>query len=221
MDELVINYLSEEGPSALIFEPSELIDFKVAWDWQRKWQSRLLQDPSSKQAVWLLQHFECYTLGRGATEKNLLFHSKKSPHDLFRIDRGGEVTHHLPGQLVSYLVVDLHRYKKDLNWYLRELENVLLDVIKDLGLLGERRSGMTGIWINDLKVASIGIGCKRWVTQHGFALNIDCNLSGFDQIIPCGLDGYRMGQLSSWLPGLRVEDVQPLMKKYIRKRFDL
>ncbi len=140
---------------------------------------------------------------------------------MFRIDRGGEVTHHLPGQLVAYLVLDLHRHKKDLNWYLRELENVLLDVINDLGLLGERRRGMTGIWINDLKVASIGIGCKRWVTQHGFALNIDCNLSGFDQIIPCGLDGHKIGQLTSWIPGLRVKDVQPLIKKYISQRFDL
>ncbi len=221
MDKWLINYLSEEGSSALIFEPSELIDFKLAWGWQREWQNKIIRDSSIKQAVWLLQHLACYTLGRGASENNLLFASKKPPYELLRIDRGGEVTHHLPGQLVTYLVLDLNRYKKDLNWYLRELENVLLDVINELGLSGERRKGMTGIWIHGFKVASIGISCKRWITQHGCALNVDCNLSGFDQIIPCGLEGYKVGKLSSWLPGLKVKDVQPLMKKHLAHHFDL
>ncbi len=221
MNELDINYLSDQGSSALIFEPSELIEFSRAWHWQRNWQSKLLKDPSAPQALWLLQHSECYTLGRDASEDNLLFNSKEPPHDLFRIDRGGEVTHHLPGQLVTYLVLDLHRYQKDLNWYLRQIESAILDVINDLGLSGRRLDGITGIWIEGLKVASIGISCKRWVTQHGCALNVDCNLSGFDKIIPCGLNGHKVGRLDLWLPGLTTNDVQPLLKKAFSQRFDL
>ena len=221
MDELDIKYLSEEGSSVLIFEPSELIGFQDAWDLQRKWQERLLKDPDSQQAIWLLQHPKCYTLGRGGSENNLLFHQDKPPYDLFRIDRGGEVTHHLPGQLVSYLVINLHHYKKDLNWYLRQLENVLIDVINLLGLHGERRPGMTGIWVDDIKVASIGISCKRWITQHGFALNVDCDMSGFDKIIPCGLEGYKVAKLSEWIPGVKMKEVQPLMKKTLIKYFAL
>ncbi len=221
MNELDINYLSDQGSSALIFEPSELIEFKRAWQWQRQWQKKLLTNPSSPQAIWLLQHYECYTLGRSGSKENLLFNAKKPPFDLFHIDRGGEVTHHLPGQLVTYLVLDLHRYQTDLNWYLRQIEAVLLDVISELGLYGQTLDGLTGIWVNGFKVASVGISCKRWITQHGCALNINCNLSGFDQIIPCGLKGHQVGRLDSWLPGLTTKDVQPLLKKAFIKRFAL
>ena len=146
MRNLAINYLTEDGSPTILFEPSELIDFQDSWDLQREWQEKLRLEPSYKQAVWMLQHLPCYTLGRGASEKNLLFDIDQPPLDLFRIDRGGEVTHHLPGQLVIYLVLDLHRYKTDLNWYMRTLENVLIDVLHDLGLNGHRIDGMTGVW---------------------------------------------------------------------------
>ena len=117
------------------------------------------------------------------------------------------MTHHLPGQLVVYPVLNLHRYQLDLNWYLRKLEQVVLDVLKELGLSGYRINGLTGIWIDGCKVASIGVSCRRWVTQHGFALNVDCDLAGFDQIVPCGLSGTCIGSLDTWLPGLKVKDV--------------
>ena len=221
MGKLAIDYLSEEGSSTLIFEPSELIDFKMSWDWQKQWQKRLLEKPFSQQAVWMLQHYECYTLGRGADEENLLFNSKKPPLDLYRVDRGGEVTCHLPGQLVVYLVLDLHRYKTDLNWYLRELENILLEVLRNLGLSGYTVHGKTGVWVGGAKVAAIGIGCRRWVTQHGLALNVDCNLERFDWIIPCGLRGYGVENLSSFIPGLKMKDVQPFMKKAVKQHFYL
>ncbi|WP_036901277.1 MULTISPECIES: lipoyl(octanoyl) transferase LipB [Prochlorococcus] len=218
---LDIDYLSEGDPSTLIFQSSELIEFKTAWDWQKEWQKTLLEKPWSPQAVWILQHLKCYTLGRGATQDNLLFNTDKPPFDLYRIDRGGEVTHHLPGQLIAYLVIDLHRYQTDLHWYLRELEQVLLDVIDKLGLLGERVAGRTGIWIDGEKVASIGIGCRRWITKHGLSLNVDCDLRGFDQIIPCGLKGQKVGRLSSFIPGIKTEDVMPLMKESLKNHFGL
>ena len=140
MHNLAINDLSEEGSPTILFEPSELTDFKIAWSWQKQWQDKLLSDPYCDQAVWMLQHFGCYTLGRGASLNDLLFNLNEAPFDFYRIDRGGEVTHHLPGQLVVYLVLNLRRYKTDLNWYLRELENVLIEVLHSLGLSGYRLS---------------------------------------------------------------------------------
>ena len=205
--------------STFIFEPKDFIEFKTAWDWQKEWQKRLLQVRHSGQAVWILQHEDCYTLGRGASEKNLLFDSLNPPSPLYRIDRGGEVTHHLPGQIVVYLVLDLKRYKTDLNWYLRELEELLLDVLSDLGVVGDRIIGKTGIWVNGLKVASIGVGCRRWITIHGLSLNINCNLSGFEEIVPCGLLGDKTGRLDYWITGLRTEDVQPLILNNLKTRF--
>ncbi len=221
MDNLAINYLTEDGSSTVLFQPSELIDFPESWDWQKTWQYKLIEDPFSFQAVWMLEHQYCYTLGRGASEKNLRFDLNDSKFNLYRIDRGGEVTHHLPGQLVIYLVLDLHRYKTDLHWYLRKLENVLIDVLDELGLNGYRLEGMTGVWCQGEKVGSIGVGCKRWITQHGMSLNVNCDLTGFQKIVPCGLHGYPTGRLSKWLPNITMMQVRSLMKKSLNKHFGL
>ena len=206
---------------AFILEPRDLVPFEAAWDWQKYWQKCLFTVNDLPQGVWLLQHPNCYTIGRGGSDSNLFFDPNAPPSDLFRIDRGGEVTHHLPGQLVVYLVLDLHRYKTDLNWYLRQLEQVLIDVLSELGLVGDRMNGFTGVWLHGCKVASIGIGCRRWITQHGLALNIDCDLKGFDQIVPCGIREISVGKLDSWIPGLMVKDVQPLMRRCLIERFYL
>ncbi len=213
--------LAGHDSEAFIFEPKNLVSFPTAWRWQREWQKTLFKVPHGSQAVWLLQHSHCYTLGRGASKTNLLFDQNESPFDLYRVDRGGEVTHHLPGQLVVYLVLDLRRFRPDLDWYLRQLEQLLIDVLHELGLSGQRIDGLTGVWFKGYKVASVGIGCRRWITQHGLALNIDCDLKGFQEIVPCGLAGYPVGKLDSWIPGLKIADVQPLMKRCLIKRFDL
>jgi lipoyl(octanoyl) transferase len=207
--------------NAFIIEPRDLVPFSIAWGWQKDWQKSLLTHRDLPPAIWLLQHPNCYTLGSGSSESNLCFPPDKPPADLYRINRGGEVTHHLPGQLVVYLVMDLLIYKQDLSWYLRQLEQVVLEVLRELGLLGERIQGFTGVWLDGFKVSSIGIGCRRWVTQHGLALNVNCDLTGFDQIVPCGLSGTKVGRLDAWLPGLQVQDVQPLMRKSLANRFGL
>ncbi len=204
---------------AFIFEPTELVTFPRAWDWQKDWQKSLFTEPNFPQGIWLLQHPNCFTLGRGASEANLCFDPKTPPYPLYRIDRGGEVTHHLPGQLVAYLVLDLRRYQTDLNWYLRKIEQVLIDLLGELGLPGQRIAGLTGVWVNRKKVASIGVGCRRWITQHGLALNVDCDLKGFDRIIPCGLSGHPVGRLDYWLPGIKVKDVQPLLRRGLERHF--
>ena len=198
--------------------------FQQAWDLQRRWQERLLLDSATgadAEAVWLLQHPRCFTLGRGASEDHLLFDPEHPPAPLHRIDRGGEVTHHAPGQLVAYPVLDLRRRRTDLHWYLRQLEQVVIDVLQALGLQGERIEGLTGVWLDQRKVAAIGVGCRRWITQHGLALNVTCDLEGFRSVVPCGLKGRSVGRLRDWIPGLEIEIVQSLLRDALAARFDL
>ena len=220
-----------QPPAAFLFEPQQLVDFPQAWQWQQHWQQRMLQADGlarteadiaqCPEAVWLLQHSGCYTLGRGASEQHLLFDLADPPAPLHRIDRGGEVTHHMPGQLVAYPVLDLRRRQCDLHWYLRQLEQVVIDVLAQTGLVGERVDGMTGVWLEGRKLAAIGVGCRRWITQHGLALNVDGDLSGFAAVVPCGLKGKPVGRLSDWIPGITVAEVQPLVREALAHRFAL
>ena len=212
---------SAHPDSAFLFQPAAPVPFERAWRDQQRWQQRLLEEPGTPGAVWLLQHQPCYTLGRGASLQHLHFDPAHPPLPLHRIDRGGEVTHHLPGQLVVYPVLDLRRHQPDLHWYLRQLEQVLIDVLDQLGLRGERLPGLTGIWLDQRKVAAIGVGCRRWITQHGLALNVDCDLTGFKRVTPCGLIGREVGRLTDWVPGLTTREVQPLLRNAMASRFDL
>ena len=132
---------------AILFEARAPVPFPLAWDWQRRLQRRRLDDPSAPDALLLLQHTPCYTLGRGASLSHLGFDPDHPPLPLYRIDRGGEVTHHGPGQLVLYPVLDLQRHGGDLHLYLRALEDVVLAVLQGLGLEGERIEGLTGVWL--------------------------------------------------------------------------
>ena len=213
--------MSAHPRPAICFQPDALVPFETAWLDQQRWQRQLIDGSQAAEAVWLLQHPPCYTLGRGASREYLHFDEAHPPAPVHRIDRGGEVTHHRPGQLVAYPVLDLQRRTPDLHHYLRQLELVLIDVLDGLGLRGEQRPGLTGLWLENHKVAAIGIGCRRWITQHGLALNIDCDLSGFELITACGLKGKQVGRLCDWLPGLTVSQVQPLLRDALAERFQL
>ena len=140
---------------------------------------------------------------------------------LHRIDRGGEVTHHAPGQLVAYPVLDLRRREPDLHWYLRQLEQVVIDVLAALDLTGERIPGLTGVWLEGRKVAAIGVGCRRWITQHGLALNVSCDMEGFAQVVPCGLSDRPVDRLQRWIPGITPDVVQPLLRDALAQRLSL
>ena len=214
--------LDSAHPSrAILFQPWAPVPFEQAWNAQRDWRTRLLEDPQAPEAVWCLEHPACFTLGRGASSDHLRFDPTSPPLPLHRIDRGGEVTHHLPGQLVVYPVLDLSRRNPDLHWYLRQLEQVMIEVLAKLGLQAERLPGLTGLWLENRKVGAIGVGCRRWITQHGLSLNVDCDLSGFSLITPCGLEGLTVGRLTEWIPGLTVGQVQPLLVEALARRFDL
>jgi lipoyl(octanoyl) transferase len=138
----------------------------------------------------LVEHDPVYTLGRATRASSLPVppeHLVASGATVHEVERGGDVTYHGPGQLVGYPIVDLTRHRQDLHWYLRELEGAIIDALAELGVPAERIAGLTGVWTRGRKVASIGVHVKQWVTLHGFALNVDLDLSPFERIVPCGI----------------------------------
>ncbi len=150
----------------------------------------------------LLEHPPVITLGRNSNKDNLLWTRdalQTAGIDCVASRRGGDITLHAPGQLVGYPVVDLNHYQRDLHRYLRSLEKVLIATLADFGLVGESLPGKTGVWVDGCKIASIGIAVRRWISYHGFALNIDNELSVFESIIPCGLSEVSMTSMSEEL----------------------
>ncbi len=143
----------------------------------------------------LLEHDPVYTMGRSQDESSLR-EEEQLPHPVYRTNRGGQATYHGPGQLVGYPIVDLNRYGRDLHHYLRFLEEMLIDVLGSYGVQGCRRNGLTGVWVEDRKIASIGVGVRRWISMHGFALNVARDLPGFAAITPCGISGVTMTSLA-------------------------
>ncbi len=178
-------------------------------------------NPDLDDVLLLQQHPAVYTLGRGSSLEFLKFDPAQPPPEIHRIGRGGEVTYHCPGQLVGYPILNLQRHQPDLHWYLRELEAVLIDTLADYGLLGERIEGLTGVWVEGHKLAAIGIQARRWITMHGFALNICPDLSGFRQIVPCGIGDRPVGSMAQFIPAIKLADVQQQVIHHFGQRFGL
>lgn len=146
--------------------------------------------------VLLLEHEPVYTIGR-TRDRSSLGSLTDLPHPVVEINRGGQATYHGPGQLVGYLILDLHRYGKDLHTYLRNIESALIEFCSTYGIETGRREGLTGVWIENRKLASIGVGVRKWVSMHGFGLNIASDLSGYEAITPCGISGVTMTSLEN------------------------
>ncbi len=185
-----------------------LIPYPIAWEWQRSLLAERLDDPTANDVLILLEHPPVYTLGQGSSRAFLKFDPAQTDIQLYQIERGGEVTYHCPGQLVGYPILNLRYYRQDLHWYLRSLESVLIKVLEQYQLNGERIPGMTGVWVQGRKVAAIGIKVSRWITMHGFALNVCPNLAGFRQIVPCGLIDRPVGSLAEFVPQISPEQVR-------------
>jgi lipoate-protein ligase B len=142
----------------------------------------------------VLEHPHVYTLGRGADEKFILTPHPEVP--VIRVSRGGQVTYHGPGQVVAYPILKLEGPARDVGRYLRQLEQVMIEALAEHGVCAGRRDRLTGVWIGARKIASIGVGIRRWVTYHGLALNLRTDLSYFDSIVPCGIEGCQMTSLA-------------------------
>lgn len=198
-----------------------VIPYGLAWEWQRSLVAQRLQDPTLEDILLLLEHPPVYTLGTGASLEFLKFDPAQTGWEIHRIERGGEVTYHCPGQLVGYPILNLRHYRQDLHWYLRQLEEVIVYVLKDYGLPGTRIEGLTGVWVQGCKVAAIGIKVSRWVTMHGFALNVCPDLQGFKQIVPCGIADKPVGSLAQFLPNLTLEQVRQDIARAFSQVFEV
>lgn len=164
----------------------------------------------------LLQHNPVITVGRGGDNNNII--TPKSILESFgisvyEIERGGDVTYHGPGQITGYPIIDLRNYKKDVHWYLRQLEEVIIEVLAEYNIIGKRVKEYTGVWVDDEKIAAIGVAVKKWVTYHGFAFNVNPNLSHFKLINPCGITDKEVTSLAKIL-GRDVE-ISEVEKKII------
>lgn len=188
-----------------------LVPYTVAWEQQRSLLSQRVNDPTLDDVLLLMEHPPVYTLGQGASLDFLKFNPKEVNWEVHRIERGGEVTYHCPGQLVGYPILNLRYYQQDLHWYLRQLEAVLIEVLAVYGLKGDRETGMTGVWLEGCKVAAIGIKVSRWITMHGFSLNVCPDLSGFKHIVPCGIADKPVGSLAQFIPDITVDQVRPVV----------
>jgi len=165
------------------------VPYQEALDWQRQLAEDRIAGRLPHDVLLLLEHPPVVTLGRNSHAKHLL---QRSGIDVFEVERGGDVTFHGPGQLVGYPILDLKDYRQDLHWYLRTLEQALMDALGLLAIPAERNPGFTGVWTRGRKIASIGIHVKQWVTWHGFALNVTTDLAHFDRMVPCGIQGVVM-----------------------------
>ncbi len=187
-----------------------VVPYETAYEWQRAAvQRRIDGDPTD--ALFLLEHPPVLTLGRRANPRHILASRTTLAAqgiDVIETDRGGDVTYHGPGQLVVYPVLNLSRYRKDIGWYLRQLEETAIRTISDYGLQGERVLGHTGVWVDGAKIAAIGVAIRRWVTYHGVGLNVATNADHFDLIVPCGIADKRVTSISAVLGNrVAVEDV--------------
>ena len=167
-----------------------LIDYNSAWDRQKS-LVKSIQDSRDRNVLVLCQHPTVITIGKNGTDQNVVANRdflSKMGVDVIEIDRGGDVTLHNPGQIVGYPIFNLSSYKEDLHWFLREIEQAIIDLNNVFGINSGRIDGLTGVWVdNKRKICAMGMHCSRWVTYHGFALNVNNNLREFDYIVPCGI----------------------------------
>jgi len=167
------------------------IGFADALAMQEKLVTGKRVDQSLGDELLLLEHEPVYTIGR-TPDQSSLRGGLHLPHPLFPINRGGQATYHGPGQLIGYPIIDLRECGQDLHRYLRWLEALVVETLAEVGLAAATRSGLTGVWVEDRKIASIGVGVRHWITMHGFALNVCGDLAPFDQIVPCGIANVAM-----------------------------
>ena len=222
------------------FQDLGLIDYKKCWDYQEKLFSEILaikssnrkKEETNKTNNYLLfcEHPHVYTLGKSGDKKNLLVNEeylKGKGATFYKINRGGDITYHGPGQIVGYPILDLDNFFTDIHKYLRFLEEAIILTLKEYGLNGERSEGETGVWFDvgtekARKICALGVKNSRWVTMHGFAFNINTDLSYYGNIIPCGIVDKKVTSLEKELgKKLEIERVKNKLKSYLVHLFEM
>lgn len=191
-----------------VLDNQAIVNYSQAWDYQRSLVEERVNDASLNDVLILLEHPPVYTLGTGSSLDFLNFDPQAGQFEIHRIERGGEVTYHCPGQLVGYPIMNLRYYQQDLHWYLRQLEAVIINTVANYGLSAYRVPDYTGVWLEGKKIAAIGIKVRRWITMHGFAINVCPDMSGFKRIVPCGIADKPVGSLQEFVPDLTVDRVR-------------
>ena len=192
--------------------------YKEVWDLQKELVEKRRNGQINDTLI-LVEHEPVYTLGKNADENHILQHS---PQDVktYHIERGGDVTFHGPGQLVGYPILDLHNYKKSISWYMRSLEQLIIDTLAEYGITAERKVGLTGVWVGDEKIAALGVRVTRWVTMHGFALNVTPDLIYYSSIIPCGIFEYGVTSMARLLTDeVTVDSVKQVLIEKVMNQF--
>lgn len=204
-----------------------VMPYATALDLQREVARARIAGTIAEDVLLLVEHPPVVTMGRSAKEQHLLASAELLAArgvERFDVERGGDVTFHGPGQLVGYPIIDLKRHKRDLHWYLRQVEEALIVALADFGIPGERSVGQTGVWTQGRKIASIGVHARDWVTWHGFALNVTTDLSYFDLMVPCGIQSVTMTSISREMAdnsGLTMNRVEASVVEAFGRVFEL
>ncbi len=228
----------------VFFKDLGVVDYKTAWDYQEKLlqenvavksslrnDSSLINTIDTKHYFLLCEHSPVYTLGKSGDMANVLMSEtelKKNNIAFFKINRGGDITYHGPGQVVGYPILDLEKFYTDIGKYLRSIEEVIILTLPEYDIKGERSNGETGVWIEsnivgkERKICAIGVRCSRWITMHGFALNVNTELAYFNNIIPCGIQNKQVTSIEKEL-GAKVdfEEVKQKIKYNFSKVFEV
>ena len=188
--------------------------YQEVWAYQKEIQAKRIAG-EIEDTFLMVEHEPVYTLGKNANENHLL-QSRDQSVDVFNIERGGDITFHGPGQLVGYPILDLSNYKKSISWYMRILEQIIIDTVSEFGIEAKRIEGLTGVWVGDEKIAALGVRIRRWVTMHGFSINVNTDLTFYDGIIPCGIFDHGITSMEQLL--CRPQDMEKV-KKVVRSKF--
>ena len=188
--------------------------YQEVWAYQKEIQAKRIAG-EIEDTLLMVEHEPVYTIGKNANENHLL-QSRDQSVDVFNIERGGDITFHGPGQLVGYPILDLSHYKKSISWYMRTLEQIIIDTVSEFGIEAKRIKGLTGVWVGDEKIAALGVRIRRWVTMHGFSINVNTDLTFYDGIIPCGIFDHGITSMEQLL--CRPQDMEKV-KKVVRSKF--
>ncbi len=210
------NKLAIENLEAILIDIPGLADYERVWNLQLHFHN-LRTIGKIPNVLIFVEHQHVYTIGKAGDERDLKvskFFLEQIGAKIYEIDRGGKITYHGPGQIVGYPIFKLDELGIDIHTYLRKLEEVIILTLQDYGIGAERKTGFTGVWVKDKKIASIGVKVSRWVTMHGFALNVNTDLKFFDFIFPCGLKNVEMTSMQKILGrGVDIGEVKLNLKE--------
>lgn len=222
--------MSQNPPrTCWLYQSDRPMPYLTAWQWQKQLVNERKQarrdGKDLPDVLLLVEHPAVYTLGQGSSLEFLKFDPDDAAIECHRIERGGEVTYHAIGQLVGYPILNLDYHQRDLHWYLRQLEETIMQVLAIYGVASHRIKGLTGVWIEQngqfQKIAQVGIKVSQWVTMHGFALNVAMDLAGFERIVPCGIADCQVCNLQDFVADVSLPQVRAAIAAAFANTFNL